>query len=456
MDPFSLPLSPFERMMLAEDRPGFPQTAAVELDFEGQVDERRLREAWRAAIARHPLASARIAGRGRNAHWAPARLNDVLWISSPDTFDGMRQQPVDLTNTSGAQLEVCEGQGDVRMRFGLHHAVCDGAGAFQVLHDMLAAYSNLCQGRAPDDELPPRNASLLRSRHRFPYRREGVRRRLHDVYVGAREALKFAARSPVPLASTSGAEFTDDFAAHATSVRATAHTIMPRELVTGLRRTAARLGATVHDLLIRDAFVATKSWNAAQGGSHVPEELYRILSPCNLRTRSHDALPAANLMSYAFYTRRAWHCGHVESLTESVVAESNFIRDENASMYFIRCLETAGALPGVVQRLSSGSSCYATLVISNLGEPWRGSNLRRPDGLIEIGLLRLQSVRAFSPIRSGTNAAIVVCTYGGQATVGLSYNQTCWDHAAAEEFLNTYLRQLAISAGTNLNDTDAG
>jgi hypothetical protein len=162
-------------------------------------------------------------------------------------------------------------------------------------------------------------------------------------------------------------------------------------------------------------------------------------------------MPAANLMSYAFYTRRARHCEAPASLTKGVIAESNYIRDENASMYFIRCLEAAYALPGVVRRLSRSSSSYATLVISNLGDPWRGSTLRGSQGLIEAGQLRLQSVRAFSPIRSGTNAAIVVGAYGECGALGLSYNASCWDAGAAEAFLNLYLRQLAISAETNLN-----
>ncbi len=334
------------------------------------------------------------------------------------------------------------------MRLHVHHAVSDGAGAFQLLEDFFRAYDNLSQGRDAAFDLREVDASRLALRHCFAYRSSLGRRRIHDIYVGLREAAKFVFRSPVPLAPSHAAAAVPRSEG---SLRGTASVVLTRETISGLRRAAARRGATVHDILVRDAFIAMHAWNADFGRAPHGDDLLRLLSPCDLRCRGHEGLPAANVMAYAFYTRRASHCEDVDALTEGVIAESNYIRNENASMYFIRCLEVAHAMPGAIPRLSNASHCYATMVLSNLGDAWRFAQLRRRDGMVEAGELRLLSVRPYSPIRSGTHAAIVVCQYGQQATLGLSFNASRWDQDAGRGFLRLYQRQLEISAGSNLN-----
>ncbi len=80
-----LPLTPFERYMLADDQPGYPMVAVMELQFGGRLDVDLLRAAFVPAIERHPLLVARIQGAGPNAVWdasQPYQTSDIL------QFDG--------------------------------------------------------------------------------------------------------------------------------------------------------------------------------------------------------------------------------------------------------------------------------------------------------------------------------------------------------------------------------
>ena len=58
---FSLPLIPFERYMLVDDRPGYPMSFVFVVELAGTPDRTALEAAFQAALARHPLLSARLA-----------------------------------------------------------------------------------------------------------------------------------------------------------------------------------------------------------------------------------------------------------------------------------------------------------------------------------------------------------------------------------------------------------
>ena len=53
-------LTPFEQFMWLDDRPAFPLVFEVVLRFAGPIDPVAMADAWRFAIARHPLLRATI------------------------------------------------------------------------------------------------------------------------------------------------------------------------------------------------------------------------------------------------------------------------------------------------------------------------------------------------------------------------------------------------------------
>src|SRR5688572_4783806 len=82
MSPPPLPLTPFERYMLADDQPAFPMVAIVELEFGGSLRRDLLVQSLGPALLRHPLLWARVSGSGQSAKWEwPANtpnVDDVL------------------------------------------------------------------------------------------------------------------------------------------------------------------------------------------------------------------------------------------------------------------------------------------------------------------------------------------------------------------------------------------
>ncbi|NDC64985.1 MAG: hypothetical protein EBZ59_13625, partial [Planctomycetia bacterium] len=62
------PLSPFEHLLLRDQRPGYPMCFFLHCDVEGPLDPQRLRTALIAAAERHPLLRSRV----RDSWWRPA------------------------------------------------------------------------------------------------------------------------------------------------------------------------------------------------------------------------------------------------------------------------------------------------------------------------------------------------------------------------------------------------
>lgn len=438
---FPLPLSPLEAMMLVEDRPGYPQVATIELDLAGAVERELLEQAWHATTTRHPLAAATVSRDGRRWQWERCAAAPLKWLEAATFAADAAQPAIDLSGEPGLRL-TAEGDGEgTRLRLHLHHACCDGGGALALLADLLAAYANLHAGRAATDSLPLRDPQLLPQRFSFPLRGEGWRRRGYDVFFGAREAVKFALRKPASLAAPGGGGELPS-GGQAAAVNSVARRLS-REQTAALRRAAAAAGATVNELAIRAAFLAADGWNAARGGDD-PRSLLRLLVPCDLRTAQHAALPAANVMAYSFYTRRAADCRDPQALLAGVIGESAFIRDQNASMYFVRCLQVASRLPGGVRLMSSAEGCYATLLLSNAGASWRmpPAPLTRAGGRVVAGNLTVLDVRGYSPLRPGTRAGIVLTTYDQQLGLGLRFDPRHWNQSAAEAFLADLIGRL--------------
>ena len=106
--PFPLPLTPYERFMWRNDRPGYPVIWSLWTTLRGEIDERLLDQALAETIAWHPLLSAVIAGRGRKVGDAGKHaVHRVAWTeNSRAPID-----PIDLSREPELRL-VAGKQGD--------------------------------------------------------------------------------------------------------------------------------------------------------------------------------------------------------------------------------------------------------------------------------------------------------------------------------------------------------
>lgn len=436
-DLFPLPLTPFERMMLAEDCGGYPMVATVEFSFTGSLDRKLLEEAYATAIARHPLLRARVDRRlFRSPVWIAGEVPELEFSRASERCGPQR---IDIGKSSGLLLRVVEATDHVKLQLHVHHACCDGNGILAFLQDLLLIYHQQVAGEPPQlaavafEKLPERNDFAMTS--------QSIGQWFSRTAFGIREAAKFTLRAIVPLAGKidKSGEVAGFLQISLTS---------EAELLKGLRKVAVREGVTLNDLLLRDYLATMGDWQRQHSTVAQTDGLFRLLVPCDLRTEQHAELPAANVLGYAFLTRAIADSKHSEELLENVQAEMAFIRETNASLYFLRCLEVAARIPGGIAGIGRSRGCFSTSLLSNLGDPSKyfTRSLPRQRGKIAVGELILEDLVAYPPLRAETRAGIVLNTYGDHLSLGLACDARYFSKSSAQEFGQWFLTMLQKTA----------
>jgi len=303
------------------------------------------------------------------------------------------------------------------------------------LQDLLLAYRDLVNRGNGTADLPPLNAEQLRHRNDFPLTSKSLGQWLYRTGFGLREAAKFTLRKITPLAMTTNKPKRN------TKLGFIQITSDP-DLLRALRRAAAQSGTTLNDLLLRDFLATMGDWNREHETGTAGR--FRLLVPCDLRLPEHTQTPAANILGYAFLTRTIEECRDSPELLSSVQGEMAFIRDTNASLYFLRCLRVASLLPGGIAGIGRSHGCFATSMLSNIGDPTRyfSPALPRSAGKLISGGLQLEGLIAFPPLRSGTHFGAVLTTYAGRISIGLHYDPRYFNEPDAADFGNRFLTMI--------------
>jgi hypothetical protein len=430
-------------MMVLEDRPDYPMVAGVELKFSGTVRRVAMETAFQRALDRNPLLCARVeTSLWRGPQWVPADRPSIRWRAADSPETSFEAAGIDVGSGPGLRVSVQPDAPHPTLHARIHHACCDGVGLFQFIEDVLVGYANEVDGSKCPASYRPLETQLLRQRSRFPLNSSSFRQWLYHCYFGINEARKFTMRIPKPLAASQ---------THAVGQSDSRTPVVShqgdKQFLKRLRTAAAKRRVTLNDILLRDAMLAIRHWNA-EHGSNRPDDLLRILMPCDLRGPEHVSIPAANVMSYSFLTRRMRDCDSPDELLRGVQMETEFIRDRNASLYFIRSLDVARRIPGGIRSVAQSRGCFATLLVSNLGDPTRRftASFERREGKLTIGDLRLEWISADPPLRPLTRAGIVVCTYPDQLSIGLRYDAHDLSPDDGHGFMNGFVRQLEYSA----------
>ena len=434
-----LPLTPWEMMMHAEDQPDYPMISVIELNFSGGVERHAMNAALHSALARAPLLRACIRERPlRRPQWILAEeLPEIHWMEAGTPLAGEFGARIDLQAQAGIRIWARHDAQRVDFHLELHHCCCDGVGVFQFIEDVLVDYANRTAIDGPALPLRRLDAGALKSRGNHLAKSDGPRQWLSKPFLTAREGYNFGFRRPRPLAADSPAD-TDGPAVEAFLVFRDDGGLLRR-----LRQAAAQLKVTLNDLLLRDLFLAVRQWNAAAGREE-SDDVIKIAMPCNLHAPAHAATPAANIMSYAFLTRRAPQLEDQAKLLGGIRQETESIRDTNAALCFLGVLGLASRVPGAMKFVSDLRACFATAVLSMLGDPTRGFFARFPrcDGRLVVGNLVLDGIAAWPPVRPHTAAGLVVSTYADRLTIALKRDRQTLSGADATKFLDLYKARL--------------
>jgi hypothetical protein len=450
---FPLPLVSFETMMVLEDRKDYPMLARLDLEFSGQVDWQAMSHAITSAVVRHPLLYALLEKtRFGNFRWVmpsqPGISITILKKHSTDSLDAVQGQwrsPIDLQAHPGVRFLLIESEAGLKLSICVHHACTDGIGLLQLVEDILAIYQQQTSKQEDQPELRPLDFKLLEKRGKFPIESIGWSKRIKDFLFAFQLAHRFGRDKPDPIATTDRDDKLERISETDQAVDETGEGNFT-ELLIPLRKASARAGVTLNDLLILGLFLTIQQWNA-RSETGKSDSRYRILMPCNLRGPAHLAMPAANRMSYSFLSRSLADLKDEDALLAGIRGETEYIRTENASMYFIRSLQVAERIPGGMSSVANANQCQSTALLSNLGDPTLLFVIpfNRIAGKIAVGNLVLERLRPRSPLRPLTHLGIVVSTYANQLLIGTAFDQQLSQSQVAA-FLDMYrnrLRQIA-------------
>lgn len=440
---FPLPLSTMEAFMVADSTPDYPMMCDLELTFSGEIERPAFEQGLAFALARNPLFCCRIERRSQGELcWVPAdEQPPVKWVGLDDPLDDTYGAAAEFDSRPALRVWVRQGRGESRVLLHFHHACADAVGTFGFIEDLLVGYHNAFPGSTPIDARPLEPERLL-GRGEIGMGGRSVWRQITDVFAGAREGIKFFWQRPAPLAATAtrsgpGEQLRPSFV--------TAN--LSEETTRGLRRIASEAGATTNDLMMRELFVTLARWNEAAGGFSARRRL-RILMPQNLREREDYRLPLCNAMSFAFVTRRANWRDRPAAFLDSIREETEAVRRGKLSLYFLGALgsiRSAGLLLPVLR----GPFCFATAVLSNLGDPARRfiANLPRVDGGIAVGNLVYRHVLGVPPTRPRTHAVFTVANHGPTMSVTCKWDHHRYNPHDGRRILDDYVAQLDATAG---------
>lgn len=420
---FPLELTPFEKYMLADDRDTYPMSFSLQFEFRGAVQPRAWEASLSCALARHPLLTA-LVRHGREWH-QPNRVPHVAvrWESWGGGLSAPEGERIDLTHEPGLRIWTQQDCGQARVTYQAHHASCDAFGLIALMEDWLLAYEAELDGGRREPLWEPIDPWRLTTRgaSRWPTPLPEPVSRWKAVSSMCSEAARWAFRRPMPLRAEGTPE------SRLEPFPGIQHCTLSQQITERLFEAARTLNVTLNDLLLLSLFVTLREWNLSERADRSRQWLL-VNVPTSLRTSADEAMPAANVLGYAFIARRGRMCRDANELLRSIAEETAAIRKWNLGQNFLDSLATAQRLPGLLSWLTSPSSCRATTVLSNLGNVSRRFRSERLRGEGEIGGLTLERLVGTPPLRPFTRAAFMVATCRGQLSIC-----TRWDHRSLDE-----------------------
>jgi NRPS condensation-like uncharacterized protein len=443
-DILPLRLTPFERYMTLDDRPNYPMTFAAALELRGAVSPEALQQAVASLGARHPLIEARLSQSGRKSAWKASRRASVRveWCDTPPEPLAFDRRKLDLSREAPLRVEAYSQGGRTRLLFSFHHAMCDGKGASQVIGDVLAAYGMATADTSQQPRLLPTQVDLLSQRGELQLTLPAPLTSWQIFQAFCAETWKFITRRPTPLRTTSVAEAQENANQGLLAVH------ISQETFRRFSQHATAQEATANDLLIRDLFCTMRSWHKEMRCNKSRRWL-RMTIPTNLRSRRDQKMPAANILGYAFLTRREGECDSSDSFLQGLASEMRAICKWAMGAMFLQGVRVVDMIPGGLFLCTRLSRSFSTIVLSNVGDPTRRFRAvfpRDAQQRLVAGNLVLESISMAPPVRPGTRIAIAVTTYGETVTLGAQYDHTCMTTDEARRFLDLYVSHIEKSS----------
>lgn len=400
---FPLPLAAFERFMLLDDRPQWPMTFCVQLQFRGSLDRVAFEGAVRDSLVRHPLLRSRVEVLQRIPHWVlPEAIPDtVQWLPLDGDLNGDTVHQIDLNRGAGLRVLASAGTTSSNVWFQFHHACCDGQGARQFVVDVLTGYARAILADGTGPSWFDLDYQSLKRRNEFASDDRSTQAQT-SLWEKIRGAYHFHVLTPSPLAAMKGSKSQSES-------RIVKHQL-DAEFTNQVQERAKSLGTSLNDVALGLLFLTLADWNLANGAAARQDRL-RIMMPTDLRGTRDRRMPAANRMSYSFLARTMEQCQSISGLLAGIRAETQFMKQVRIGLDFLGGITVAQKIPGLVPLLVNAPRCMATAVLTNLGDLTKRFRRRFPsqDGVVVVGNLLLDAVFGTPPLRPQTHAGFGIC-----------------------------------------------
>ena len=219
------------------------------------------------------------------------------------------------------------------------------------------------------------------------------------------------------------------------------HTLTEAETA-NLSRIARKLSVRLNDLLVRDYFLMLANWNRGTPESRRP---IRILIPTNLRRKKDYRMPAANVFSFAFLSRRAETVSAAQALLQSIHAEMDAIKRNKRGLYYEAGMRLFCIWPWLLRLSLKRKWPFATAIFTNLGAGFEHVPLPWRDGRRTAGELVLEAGYGAGPIRPDTRVSIAVHTYADRMSIAVRCDGLSLRLHEQHALLQAYLDHLKIT-----------
>ena len=161
-------------------------------------------------------------------------------------------------------------------------------------------------------------------------------------------------------------------------------------------------------------------------------------------------MPAANVFSFAFLTRRVRDCENRESLLASISNEMATIKRNKLGLYFEAGLRMFSAWPPLLTWSLKREWTFATAIFSNLGTGLDKIPLPLRDGRGACGNLVFEGGSGAAPIRPGTHVSLAVHTYAGRLGICVRCDLKSLSPDQHQAILDAYVDELrtTIASGS--------
>jgi hypothetical protein len=436
---FPLSFTPFEYYYLLEDRPDYASNFPVRLQCRGPLDRDAFSRAFQLTVERHPFLAASIEYDQRNwPHWVAGDPPPIAWADACPSAGG---ECVSTAASAGLRMEIRQRNDKTEWEFIFHHVAVDGLGAFQFIMDLFLAYAHLSLGES--GPLPWRKIDPERLRDRDGHHLFKQRVRLTDLArllkvttplnVQRAAIVSNHGQAPPPVTEL-GKVGTGDMV----------HILTELE-TSELSRVAAMQSVMLNDLLVRDYFLTLECWNRGTAEAKRP---LRVLVPTNLRRREDLRMPAANVFSFSFLSRRERDCENRETLLESIRDEMSQIKRTKRGLYFEAGLRIFCIWPALLRWSLSRPWPFATAIFSNLGAGLDNVPLPVINGQRICGNLVFEGGSGAAPIRPDTRVSCAIHSYAGRLAVCIRCDPLAFTREQCRTMLDTYIEQLRTTIAT--------